>query len=243
MTEAEYISAVLARPPVMQWKADDGKKRDAIKPSAGATFARLVSLFPWPFATGRATEPTVADQSEYTLKGNASDAASIVNIKYGTGKKLLERWDENALDDMISDASTTNDDGSTETTNITEIPRLWVPYGEENTFPRVKIHGTPTTVQTMYYRYFKKNLEMVIWPDQWRMVLFLNIEADLFGSGAPFNSDLEYRSDPHYFNDKAEEVLNDMIAQYERTGGEESPAPLGRAMRARFTRRSNQGGF
>jgi hypothetical protein len=243
MTEAQYISAVSSRPTVMQWKADDTKKQEAVAATALGTFSRLVALYPWPFATARATRASVANVSEYALRGNQDDAASIVNIKWGDGKKVLEKWDENAYDEMISEAASVNSDGSTDMTLINDAPTLWVPYGEESGFPRVKIHGTPTTVQTMYYRFYKKSLKLDIWPEQWRMVLILNIEADLFGSGAPFNSEMEYRGDPGYASRKAEEVLNDMIAQYERAGGEESPVPLGRAIKARFRRWGGLNGY
>jgi len=243
MTEQDYIDAVLSRPPVMQWKADEIKKKDAVKATANLSFARLVALYPWPFATGHAVQATTANVSEYTLKGNGGDCAAIVSIRYGTGKKLLEKWDENTYDEMISAGVSVNEDGSTDSANDSSIPYLWFPYGEENKNPRVKIHGTPTSIQNLYYRYYKKKLQMDIWPDQWALALIATIEADLFGSGAPFNSDTEYRSDPGYFTRKAERMIDDMIAQYERSGGEDSPAPLGRAILSRFRRRSDLHGY
>jgi len=187
----------------------------------------------------------VANQAAYTLRGNNSDCGSIVSVKYGTGKKLLEKWDENRYDEMLSSLSSTNEDGSTETSVIEATPKLWFPLGEENKFPRIQIYGTPGTAgEPIYYRYYKNDLKFDLWPDQWAMVLILGIESDLFSSGAPFNSETEYHSsDPSWFSRTAENILGKMIAQYERGGGEDSPVPLGRKMRERNRRRNHLYGY
>lgn len=220
MTTDQYAAKLLNRPLSKAWQATDDIKRAALSGAVETAVGTIGASFDFWFAIGVDSDVTIADQNQYQLKGNNSNARDIINIRYGDDEKLLNKIDIQAADRKYSE----NDRPAT----VDE----WMVIGEQGGFPLVELIGTPVDAgETILYRFRKKNLATDVIPNEFAKVVFLLAEAELFQS--TFDNNLER---------KAEKALNWMIDKYERGGGEESPAPVGQAI-VNENRRRKTGGI
>lgn len=236
-----YIEALTSRPACVQWKADPGVKKKAIENALSETFHRLSAVFDWPFVLGEHYFTPTANEDTYILRGKDNDCRDVISVRNGT--YLLKKTTIAAYDEFISSASYTDESNQIVST-IPTTPAMWVLVGNVGGFPQIKICGPPATTSDVWYRYRRKNLTAKEWPDTWAYVLIVNVEASLFGSGAPYNADLQFRpTDPAWFDRRAERALYEMIDNFERGGGEDDSLPLSRKWKAKFRRRNRLHGF
>ena len=181
----------------------DDQKSAAIQAYAQAAVDRVAMRHDFNFAIGETTDATVASQSDYTLHGNQDDCREIINVRYGDDDELLDKYEgvQYDVDLGLFNAPTT--------------PQLWYEIQAVNGFPTIRIVGTPTTVETLKYRFRRKNIPIAEYPEEWGFVLadfVLAMIADIFKSK-------DGQTVTYDFWGVAEKSMREMINGYRREGG------------------------
>jgi hypothetical protein len=134
----------------------------------------IITAHDWDFSCDVATETSVANQSEYTLRGNNDDCADLWVVKYGPGRGVpLEESGVAQMDrreaESVADAS--DNDG---VYTYTRFGR------SDDGFPKIQLFDTPGVGNTITYRYRKMDLGLGDIPDRFSYVVrdFLRAEYD-----------------------------------------------------------------
>lgn len=234
MTKQEYTNVILARPAGQAWKGSATEKKKAVAVTIDTALNTIIVAFDFPFVLDqKIDETTVADQADYVLKGNNSDARDIMSITFGSDNNLLDKKSTQEHDDWISGQSVIPTDTG-----------YWVPLGERQGFPLIKFVGTPSGETDFSYRYRKKNMDVDEFPDVWSGVLIAQVEAELFGSAGMASSEKNFRTaDPALFMRTAEKKLMDMIDDYSREAGDQQNYPADLRTRNKNRRRNAKFGY
>lgn len=215
MTSDQYVDKLIKRPLSNKWNASEDVMRSALTGAVETAVGRIASAYDFPFVIGVTSIVTIADEDEYNLKGDNSNARDIINIRYGSDNKLLDKIDKEAADRKYSEADA-----------LTTVEE-WIHIGEKNNFPLIQLIGIPLVAGTVIlYRFRKKNILPNAIPNDFGWVVMLVAEAELFQSTLDNN-----------LQRKAEKAINSMIDDYTRGGGEESPAPQDQEMISQNRRR------
>lgn len=219
MTINDLVKIVEAMPDIRIIKMVAANKRKAIQQLVPVALDEVVVSYDWDFATDVADEDTVADQAEYTLRGNDTDCRDIINLRYGTtsdGFVLLDKKRPVDMDDFISNRTLTG-------------VGWWIPFGRASGgFPKVKVFNAPSgSTNVLRYRYRKNNVSVNQFPENFKFVLIGAIVKRLIPA-----FDVVYQGD-----------LKTMIDHYSMAGGEDMPAPLDPVQVARNNERSRMYGY
>lgn len=202
MTTNDLVNIVEAMPGIRIIEMVAANKRRAIQQLVPVALDEVVVSYDWDFATNVADEDTVANQAEYTLRGNNNDCRDIINLRYGTtsdGFVLLDKKRPVDMDDFVSNRT------------LTGIG-WWIPFGRASGgFPKVKVFNAPSgSTNVLRYRYRRKDVSISEFPDNFKFVLIGAIVKRLIPA-----FDVVYRRD-----------LETMIDHYSMAGGEDMPARL-----------------
>lgn len=154
---------------------------------------KIATVYDWDFVMKEySSVTTVADTASYTISGSNYDLRDIVNVRYGSDKKVLSQIRALEADDLLSDGNTL---GSVQ---------AWYQYGSDaKGYPIITLVDTPdTTGDALYIRYRKKDISLDDFPDSFSHVFVDGI--------------LGYLSDSKYL--RFERSLKQMIKRY-RVGG------------------------
>lgn len=139
---------------------------------------------------------SVLSQADYVLRGNNRDCRSIINIRYGSSYYLLDQMRPVDVDEFLTNRTHTS-------------TTIWTMVGREDGFPKIKLIDAPSTAgEVIRYRYFKKNIDVSEFPEE-----FINVII----SGVIAKFSPTYRA--IHLKD-----LSDMISYYSPSGGEDNPA-------------------
>jgi len=125
----------------------------------------------WKFMLGSDTDSTTAGTTTYTLTGASNDLDTIHSIRYGTFKIPLKQLSVEKFDQMLAGASA----------NIGEpcayaITSISVVGGK--VYPVIEFLGSPTSVQTIYIRYWKQPMSDPLGhlPDAFGLLFLLQMQ-------------------------------------------------------------------
>lgn len=198
MTEAQLEKIVLAYPVIQGMAGSPESKKETIRAFLPVVLDEIIMSFGWDFATDEADATSVAEQAEYVLKGNKGDCRAIVNVKFGSTPTLIDRMSQVDMDELLV--------GRTITT-----VQYWVDDGITQGFPQIKLVDAPDTANlTIRYRYWKKNIGLSEFPNEWGGVVASAVVKEMAPEYWPI-----YQS-----------KLNDMKDKYRPSGGEDNPAKL-----------------
>jgi len=219
MTTNDLINIVEAMPDIRVIDMVPANKRKAIQQLVPVALDEVVVSYDWDFATDVADETTVANQAEYTLKGNGNNCRDIINLRYGTtsdGFVLLDKMRPVDVDAFVSGRTVTG-------------VGAWTPHGRSSAgFPKVKILNAPSgSTNILRYRYRRKNVNISEFPENFKFVLIGAIVKRLIPA-----FDVVYQRD-----------LETMIDHYAMSGGEDMPAALDPVLIARNNERSRLFGW
>lgn len=142
----------------------------------GPVANRIIMDHTWDFAVDTATENTVVGQASYTLEGNDADCRDIVNIRIGDGDgRVIEEFDRLELDRRLS-----TDDPNTNTNIPIDSYAKWGRSSDD--FPIVQLYGTPQTVETLTYRFHKKDLSLQDIPGDFGYIVIDAVKAEFDAS-------------------------------------------------------------
>lgn len=120
----------------------------------------------WDFAVAVATTVSIVGTTQYELEGNDADARSIINVRYGPGRgRVLEQKNTLESDRRLSTRNDDNDNDGT-VSGYTKFGR------SEGGFPQIQLLNTPTTVETIRYRYHKIDVGLAQLPDSFNDAVF-----------------------------------------------------------------------
>lgn len=217
MTEEQLVKIVLTVPAIRNMTDALESKKDSIKAILPIVLDEVVMSYGWDFACDEAdySGGTVADQATYVLTGNSNDCRAVVNIKYGSDLDLLDKMSQIDVDEWLTDRTQS-------------AVAIWVPDGITRGFPQIKLVGAPSDAgDTIRYRYWKNNITVASFPNEWAGVLVAGIVKEMVPEYTPI-----YRM-----------KLNDMMDNYNPAGGEDNPAKLDPIMVLRNNKRSRLFGW
>lgn len=169
----------------------------AVQNLIGPIVDEIIMSHDWDFACDVTTSTSVIGTSEYTLTGKNSDCRDIIGIRYGSGRGYV-------LEELNVLQTDRREGESTAGTSDTSNAYGYTLYGRSpDGFPLIQIFDTPTSAETITYRYRKNGLNLNNIPDNFGFVVrdFLRAEFD-----------------DRYFA-KAADRLNEMIDRY-KVGGD-----------------------
>lgn len=234
MTQQGFIDIILSRPACQAWEASNASKKQAAGSAVDMAMAQILVAHDFPFTMDEATETGVGDQATYTLKGNHSDCREVIRIRWGSKSTLLTRLTKKEYYEMISGRST-----------VPSTVNVWVQIGVDNGFPEITVDGTPAEDgDTIYYEYRLSQMKIARFPEIWSWVVVAMAEAELFGTSGMASTERHFRTaNPILFTRKGKDALLNMIDDYTRKGGQESPAPISNWWKRKNQRRSKLGGY
>lgn len=126
----------------------EDSKREAVEAAIKSFGLALLESYEWSFLYSSDTDPSVVNQSQYTLRGAASDCG-IVSAVYYDGVELIfkDNLEFNRLTQGITDNETAYPVGIW----------TWLPGSDATDgFPIIKLFGTPTIADDdIFYSYRK----------------------------------------------------------------------------------------
>ncbi len=216
MTRTELTNVIAATPEV--GAVEVAEKNALIASFIDILVPKIAMVHDWDFVMRVADETTVADQSDYTLRGVKDDCRNIYNIRIGTGTPddgydLMDKRGLANIDESLSgrDASGVG---------------IWVPNGRKSGFPRVRIIDTPAdATKTLRYRYWRKDVTFEEFPgEDFALAYLLGVKFLFFP----------------VFEGAFRAELTDIINRYQPSGGEDDPALLDPLVRALNNRRAGK---
>ena len=219
MTTNDLVNIIEAMPDILIIDIEPAKKHKVIQQLVPVALDEVVVSYDWDFATDVADDSTVANQAEYTLKGNGENCRDIINLRYGTtsdGFVLLDKKRPVDMDDFVSGRTLTG-------------VGWWIPFGRSSSgFPKVKVFNAPSgSTNVLRYRYRRKDVSINEFPDNFKFVLIAAVVKRLIPA-----FEIVFRRD-----------LETMIDRYSMSGGEDQPSPLDPVLIARNNERSRMFGY
>jgi len=156
-------------PRIQQIQVDSQTKKDVIDEWLQPTVDEIAAAYEWDFVLDETTLSggTVADQSQYTLKGTNSNSMEIITIKYGSDENVLKKMHPIDMDWFLHNRSHSSTD-------------FWVPEGRVNSFPRVRLVATPGEASTQIkYRYRRNNIILDDLPGNFSRVVAMGVARNL----------------------------------------------------------------
>ena len=194
MNKNSLINSVLLLPVIRAVSMTEAEKRSGLEAQLPSITSKILYSYDWDFAVDEETATSVIDQGSYTLKGKTNDARSIINIRYGSNLKLIDKMRQVDYDEWST--------GRTISTVI-----KWVPDGIHQGFPRIRLYSAPTASgDAIKYRYRRKDITLSEFPDDFDYV---------------FESGLAMRIIPS-FDSLFRDDLGDLIKMYDFGGGEDN---------------------
>lgn len=216
MIKSDIVNTVLMLPPILvieELNVDD--KRSSIEALFESVQKDILISFDWPFAIKEATENSVEGQASYQLKGEDDDARQIINLRFGSDNKLL---DKRRLVDM---------DEYLEGRTISSVT-FWIEDGFFDGFPKVRLVSSPTsTGETITYRYRAKEIALSSFPSEFEQAFIYGIAAVIAPSYLVF------------FN----KALDRLIDSYNYGGGEDDQVKQDPVIIYKNNRRSIKFGY
>jgi len=205
-------------PAIKALSPDEGGKRNALVVLLPEVKKRVLYSYDWYFAIDEADSLSVADQAEYTLKGNNNDCRDIINIRFGSSATSLSLLDKRSgidLDEWLTGRSQSG-------------VAIWTPSGLSHEFPKIKLIGTPGySDYIIRYRYRKSNVADSDIPIDFSYLMISGLVARLLPAYEPiFDKDLKT-----------------MIDHYSYGGGEDNPVKQDPLVVHRNNRRASKFGW
>jgi hypothetical protein len=139
----------------------------ALSTRTTAALVEVATAHPWPFTTREGSFTTVADVSDYELRGNSSDCMSVYAIYYKTLADALDQMHREAIDNLQRFQT------------IREC-QLWMPIERDNAqFPKVRLYGTPSEAVTMPYVYWRNDVSIGEFGAEFQDLLILALAKRL----------------------------------------------------------------
>lgn len=216
MKKQNFMDIIISRPACSAWEASPDSIKQAVGSAVDMAMAQILVAYDFPFTMDEATATGIGDQATYTLKGNKSDCREVIRIRWGSTSILLTQYTKKEYYQLISGRSTVP-------TSVT----LWYLVGVDNGFPQISVDGTPAeSGDTITYEYRLSQMKIARFPELWAWVVIAMAEAELFGTSGMASAEKHFRTaDPVLFTRKGQDALSDMIDDYSRKGGQESPRP------------------
>ena len=234
MTKQDFIDIIISRPACQAWEGEVASKKKAVGGAVDMAMAQILLAYDFPFTMDEATETGVADQATYTLKGNNSDCREVIRIRWGSTSTLLTQYTTKEYYQLTSGRS-----------SVPSTVNLWYVAGVDNGFPEISVDGTPAEDgDTIKYEYRRSQMKVASFPEVWAWVVVAMAEAELFGTSGMASTEKHFRTaDPVLFRRKGKDALSDMIDDYSRKGGQESPPPISNWWKRQNQRRHRLGGY
>lgn len=216
MKQQDFIDIIISRPACSAWEASKATKKKAASNAVDMAMAQILVAHDFPFTMDEATEAGVGDQATYTLKGNNSDCREVIRIRWGSLSTLLTQLTKKEYYQLTSGRST-----------VPSSVNVWYLKGVNNGFPEIVVDGTPAEDgDTITYEYRLSQMKVASFPELWAWVVVAMAEAELFGTAGMASTERHFRTaDPVLFRRKGKDALSNMIDDYSRKGGQESPRP------------------
>lgn len=183
MQQGSVASAVLVLPDIRKLmipvKDKDGKVlvepippdqlRSTVDMYVPMTVSEAVRDYDFDFACDYTQTTSTINDPTYVLKGRTDDCAYVVNVRYGSDEKLLDQYNDTDMDGILSGLSSGS--GGVEAWYLSRLV---------NNFPEITLVSTPTaTGDVIKYRYVKKNVSELNWPEEFGKVLIFGVAAML----------------------------------------------------------------
>lgn len=175
---------------------DDVERQEAINLLIDETVEEVATKSDWSFLLVEGSKATTAGTSDYVLEGGSNqDGRRLINLTYGSGRRFIQKYDIVDVEYILSD--------------VTDPSQViaWAQIGEDGGFPKVRLFGTPSTADTIYYRMLKKNVKIEDWPEEWGSVIVYGVLSRI---------DMNFR--PMYMD-----AIAEMRQRYEVAGWSQQP--------------------
>lgn len=184
MNERQFKDVILALPAIRGLGLPTSDKKKAVENLFPIALNEITMSYDWDFTLDEASTVTVANQADYTLKGNDNDCRDIINVKYSG--ELITKMSPVEYDKFMVDRTHTAHD-------------IWMPNGRDGGFPSITIASTPTAAGTaITYRYRLKNITLADFPNEFDYVIISTIVKHLIPEyTAQFAYDLRTMIDRH----------------------------------------------
>jgi len=123
--------------------------REIVESQLNAFARYLLSEMKWKFMLASTTDTTVVGTRTYTLTGANNDLAAIHSIRYGTWRVPLQQYDVELFDQERAGSSSDVGEPYGYAITATDIIAAHI-------FPIIEFLGSPTSVETIYIRYWKE---------------------------------------------------------------------------------------
>ena len=218
MTLTNLVTELLRKPLIAKLDLPTPEKKKLVKDEITRMLDLIIAEYDFPFTRGESTFTTIADVSDYVLKGEKSDCRDVTNMRYGTTNRPLKEWRPVDYDRRYANEATATDIVG------------WYTGSHSGQYPRVTILGTIGGGTVITYRYTLRNFTMEMYPEDWLYVLKDLVVSVVF----PDNIILARR---------ATRSQKKMIKHFEKGGGEENPIVMSKAWRSRNIERNKSYGF
>ena len=205
MTKGDMQTLLMAQPEFKAKDFPESEKADIANIYIDMVVNRMAIDNEWSFAVDRADETIVANQANYTLKGNSNNCRSVLNIRYGVstadddGFRLLIKKNPIDMDDFLTDRTTSG-------------VYYWIPDGRKNDFPVIRlVEPSADTTYVLRYRFVKKNIDFDQLPQGFEMAVLAGCRKLLVEV-----------PDSRLFRDE----IGSLIDNFEPSGGESRPVLL-----------------
>ena len=194
----------------------------AVQNLIGPIVDEIIVRHDWDFTCDVTTTTSVSGTSEYTLSGKSGDCRDIINIRFGSGRGYV-------LDELNFLQTDRREGETTSGTSDSGTVYGYTLFGRSpDGFPLIQIFDTPTSAETITYRYRRTGLNLDNIPDSFGFVVRDFLRAEFDGG----------------YLAKAESRLNEMVSRYKIGGDSPYIMRMAPAIERGNVRRANdlQGG-
>ena len=226
MTEHELVDLIIDSPEfkgVMATnKIEANQFEDIVVSRVPIVLEKVLAEHDWDWAIGIDDEDTVADQSDYTLKGvGDNDCSDIINVLYAPSS---------ATTNFITLGRMSHIEiGHYDEDHTMSSPEKWILLEYDiNNFPVIRLYDTPSSAgDVIRYWYRRKNVGITAFPPPFQEVFRLAMMAQFM---------------PRYLSQYQVQVAK-MIKRYRPNGGDEDPSRLGAHLESRNRSRNAKYGY
>ena len=230
-----YVEMIMDEPTLSGWNATPENKTRGCRSAIGRALNKICRAYDFHFAVDDKTDSTVVDQANYTCKGNKSQCADILTVKYDGAKYQLPKKSEQQRDVAM--------EGRTGT--LTSI-QFWTPTGIVNGHPEITFYGTPGTVVNFAYHYRRMNIDPQEFPSLFSDTL-VDVAIDiLFGKAQvsqQYGNSIFRVSSPDSLAYRSKRAIEEMIDNYARDENLYPDPPIGNTWRKKNRLRNQRFGY